>query len=377
MAATPILDLELEPPAPRSGKLAVVICLAIGAGIGFAPASLTRWLPGFNVLLWIPAVYIAVAVHELGHLLAGKMAGMAPGGLIVGGFVMMKSGDRWTIRFDYRRIFGGGVATPNPVRDESGVAPFAWMVAAGPLASIVSTFVCWIAFQKYGSGTWDWLGSLFWASALGLLSLIPMSAGINKSDGARLWMLMTQPEQSRAWMAAVAVQAENANGIRPRDWDAALVEQMSAASQGSDRVFPQLLAYYRRLDERNEPAAREHLENALAASAKSGKAVRQLLFLEAAEVCALITRNAANARAWRDRALKLRKPESTACADGSIAMCEGRYDDAVRDIGAARAFLVRRKVESGLARFAKERLDERERMCEQGLCQPSAVNAGP
>jgi len=295
---------------------------------------------------------------------------MAPGGLVVGGFVLMKSGDRWTFRFDRRRIFGGGLAVPMPVKGEIHVQAFAWMVAAGPLASIVSTLICWLAFLRYGSGTWDWIGSLFWASTIGLLSLIPMSAGLNKSDAARLWMLLRRPEQSRAWMAAVAVQAESANGTRPRDWDREMVEQMLAETvAGSGRIFPQLMACYRRLDEGNECAAMEHLESALAASAQSGKVVRQLLFLEAAEVNALMKHNAAHARVWRERALKLRKPESIACADGSIAMAEGRWADAIRDIASARAFIENRKLDSGLARFAKERLGERERLCEEARCR--------
>ncbi len=37
-------------------------------------------------------------------------------------------------------------------------------------------------------------------------------------------------------------------------------------------------------------------------------------------------------------------------------MCESRFEDAIRSIGMARAFLVKRKLDSGLARFAKERL---------------------
>jgi len=77
--------------------------------------------------------------------------------------------------------------------------------------------------------------------------------------------------------------------------------------------------------------------------------------------------NPVNARAWRDRALKLRKPESGACTDGAVAMCEGRFDDAIRDIGRAKEFLVKRKLDSGLARFAKERLDQRKHACEEAL----------
>ncbi len=159
------------------------------------------------------------------------MTGMAPGGLVIGGFVMMKTNNRWTVRFVWRRILGGGMAIPLPGKMGFNVSGFAWMVAAGPIASIFSALIFWIAFLKFGSGTWDWIGSCFWAAAIGLLSLIPMSSGLNKSDAARLWMLFTRPAEARGWMAAVAVQAESAKGVLPRNWDPALVEQMLSVPQ--------------------------------------------------------------------------------------------------------------------------------------------------
>ena len=373
MRATPILDLIKDPPAPGVSKVALLIGAAIGLGFVFLPDSLGEMLPGFNFLVWLPCFYIAICVHELAHLGAGLAVGMPPGGLVVGGFVMMKSGDHWTFRFDWRSLLGGGLAVPLPEKGKFNVAGFAWMVAAGPIASVLSVLACWLAFLKYGSGDWDWIGSFFWASAVGLLSVIPMSSGMNKSDASRLWMLWTKPDQSRAWMATVAVQAESAAGIRPREWDSALMEQMlQTVPDGAGGIFGHLMAYYRCLDEKNDEAACEYLESALAASAKSGRAVRQLLFFEAAEVTALIRHDGPRANTWLERAVKLRKAESVACVRGSISICEARFEDGLREIAEARAFIVKKKLDSGLARFAKERLDDRERRCRQALSAPAA-----
>ena len=94
-----------------------------------------------------------------------------------------------------------------------------------------------------------------------------------------------------------------------------------------------------------------------------------MLYFEAAEVNALLKHDPTRARTWRERALKLRKPESSACVDGGIAMSEARYDDAIRNIAAARARIVKRNLDSGLARFARQWLDERERFCRQALAR--------
>jgi hypothetical protein len=324
----------------------------VGAAIGL---SLTR----FNLLLFLSCVYIAISIHELGHLIAGKLVGMAPGGLMIGGLTFMKSGDRWTFRFQWEGLFGG-LAKPLPVNGEFRPSRYAWMVAGGPLASLLSTLVFWLT---YGGG--EWTGCLlFWSGFFTVISLLPFSAGVNRTDGARLWLLIRHPERSRAWMAVVMVQAQDANGVRPRDWDADLVRQMLAGEPtDNEQPWRQLLASLRCSDQGDEAGSLEHLESALASSGRSGKVVRQALYLSAACECARLQRNADRARIWRERGLKLRKPETTSSTDAAIAMCEGRYEDALRDIAAARAYQTKRRLDSGIARFAKEILDKMEREC--------------
>jgi hypothetical protein len=372
MSATPILDLEQDPPTRRRSRWARWLPLLIGALIGVTLSAMDwspdpdSW-PGFNPLLWFPGIYVTITIHELAHLGVGMLRGMDPGGLIIGGFRLMRSGDRWTLRVEWKQFIIGGLAMPMSTKDTS-VADFVWMVAAGPVASILCTLVLWIAFLHYGSGAWDWIGSFFWGSLLGIFSLIPMSVGAHKSDTARIWMLLKHPSQAMAWMAAVAIQAENIKGVRPRDWDADMFARMMSTPQpGGGRIFPELMAYQRSLEEGNEPSACLHLENAIGAAAKAGKVIQQALYLEAAEVNAMLKHNAANARTWLARALKLRKPESSACAESAVAIAEGRYEDALAKIDAARAHLRKRKQDSGTARFAHERLNQRERLCKEAL----------
>jgi hypothetical protein len=143
----------------------------------------------------------------------------------------LKSGDRWIFRFDYRRILGGGVARPLPPLGEFRPARYAWMVAGGPIASVVLTLVCGVAFLLSGNGAWDWVGTVFWAGVVTVLSLVPYSIGITQTDGAWLRELLTQPQRSRAWMAMLILTGQDANGVRPRDWDAALVELMLSAGE--------------------------------------------------------------------------------------------------------------------------------------------------
>ena len=367
MAATPILDLTEALPQPSSkkwiGRLAGGF---IGLLLGISPIISPRYFAGFNGFLLFPALYAAIAIHEVGHLLAGRIVGMRPGAIVIGGIAVFKSGSHWRIRFDYRRMFAGGLAKVLPQKGDFRPASFAWMIAGGPLTSLAFTVVCGLAEFSYGPGAWGWISTLFWIALLiALIPLFPVSSGLNKSDGARLWILMRRPEQVRPWMAVWALQTEETRGVLPRDWDPETVNLMLMANPSSGEYsYIQLLAFYRHIDQKEEQTALQHLENALAGSARSSKILRQCIFLEAASSSALSRRNVSQARTWLERAGEVKDPVSTDSAEAAIAIRDARYDDARRFLAAARARIERRKLDSGLARFAKERFSEFEKMCQ-------------
>jgi hypothetical protein len=165
-------------------------------------------------------------------------------------------------------------------------------------------------------------------------------------------------------MAILALQTEEAKGLRPHEWDPQLFEQILRVDPSAcEYLYCQLMAFYRRADEGMEEAALEHLENVLAKSARVGRALRHSLFLEAASATACIRKQPAHARVWRERACKLRKPESLDAVEAGIAMCEQRYEEALRRWEAAHAHMVRRRLDSGLVRFAKSKWAEYEGAC--------------
>lgn len=370
LSSTPILDLEQAPPKPPRNWLPTLIGVIIGTVISAILIledrnRLPQWhWPAFNGLLLFPALYVAVAFHEIGHFIAGKLVGLDAGGISVGPFVFAKSGKNWRFRFDWRTCIVGGFFTPLTTVDVPPLR-YAWLVAGGPLASIALTVLFGLICARYGNGAWNWIGCLFWTSLFSvIISGIPFSVGLNKSDGARLWQLIRYPERARSWMALLAIQTENVKGLRPHEWNRQLFEQiLTTDASASEYLYSQLLAFYRKLDEGLEAEALEHLEIVLARSAHVGKALRQGLFLEAASASALICKRAGQARSWRERACKLRKPESLDVADAGIAMCEGRYEEAAQHWEAAKAHVVRRKLDSGIIRFATEKWAEYEAAC--------------
>ena len=223
VASTPILDLAEPPPEPPAAWLpraiGFIVGLAIAAILILKDQNLIGAWPGpaINALLLLPAFYVSIAFHEVGHFVAGKLVGMDAGGISVGSFVFAKSGSHWVFRFDRRRWIGGFFKPLTADTVDFRPSRFAWMVAGGPFARIVLTVLCGWYYVNNGSGYWNDLGTLFWVSLFTLIiSGIPISAGVNKSDGAQLWQLIRHPEHTRAWVALLQIQTEEVRGAPQR-----------------------------------------------------------------------------------------------------------------------------------------------------------------
>ena len=80
-----------------------------------------------------------------------------------------------------------------------------------------------------------------------------------------------QPEAGRSLLGAAQLHGENVQGVAPRDWNARAFEEMLRVErQGPGYAYYQLLAYFRRMSQRDSGRALQHLEEALAASSEAG-----------------------------------------------------------------------------------------------------------
>jgi len=364
MSETPILDLERDPPKLHRSWTPVLCGLLIGIAI-------LRWA-SLDPLWCFPILYASIAFHEIGHLIAGKLVGMEAGGIVVGGLMILKSGNRWIYRFDFRRILSGGLAKPLPKKGDFDPAQYAWMVAGGPLATLLLAAVSGTVFWKSGSPG-GWLSTVVWINVFLLISTLIPAGGLNKSDIPSLWSLLRHPQESRSWIAVLQVQSEETAGVLPRDWDSELFARMLDHSAiAGDNAYRQMLAFYRRIDEGNEAAALGHLEKALAASGRCGGPVRHWCFLEAACSSALLRGNPTAARTWLERATRLRRQMSRHGIDAAIAQSEKRYQDALRLWDAALAYLAKGRFDSGLSRYGKVKIAEYQQQCRDALNTPAA-----
>jgi hypothetical protein len=326
-----------------------------------------RW-PGLNGLLVIPALFVSILIHEFGHLIVGLRAGLGVDRLSVGPFVIFRSADRWAFSCKPMTWYLGSYKPRIQLTCEN-LSKYAWMIAGGPVGSLLLAAVCGFVAIRFGSGPWAWIGTLFWVTlCLLIFGLVPYSDGVSRSDGARLWQLIRHPDQAKSWVGLAEVLSQETHGMLPREWDSDHFQAMLLVTNSAPEYsFLQMLAHYRRLDEDRNDEALEHLENALSKSGRISKRLRQGIFMEAASASAMMRRRPEQARTWRDRACAIRTPESHEATDAAIAMSEGRYEDALKHWEAARAYFDHLGSNSGLVRFAKMQWAVKEAICKAAM----------
>jgi hypothetical protein len=362
-STTPILDLEQDPPEKKSDTWLTAVFMTVCGSVSIAIIVLSAtgsphrlWhLPPLNPLLVWPAFYVAIAVHEIGHLVIGRLAGFRAGSISVGVFTFFHSNRRWAFRFNWHKWFGG-FYEPRPEKPGFSRLNTVCMVLGGLIFSaLMSASIAGSVFLL-GNGAGQWLSTLGYASVfIAALSAMPFRG----SDVRHLWDLARNSESARSYMALVQLNADDANGIRPRDWSSELMVDVLA-----DRsINAGFRAYSRCLDEGSDDAALEQLEFLLAQSGRASKRLRLTIFLEASVASAVMRKEAKQARVWLRRACDVGKPESMDATNAAIAMCEGRFSEAAQLWDAVKARVINRKLDSGTIRFALERWSRFSEQC--------------
>ena len=216
---------------------------AVGAGAGYFAASgfndqpaIAHWLKhsfgsltGWDWLVFPVLFLLVIAIHELGHLLGGLSQGMRFLLLIFGPFQW--NATKEGVRFRWVTNLGlmGGVAATLPVRMDNLRQQLIPMIAGGPLASLgLAMLAAVLSFSATGRLAGYAAVVALLSLAIFLVTAIPFRAGGFMSDGMQ-WLEVRRGGPSVIERAdLIAVMATSLGGVRPRDWDAALMARLEA-----------------------------------------------------------------------------------------------------------------------------------------------------
>jgi Peptidase family M50 len=270
-----------------------------------APISQGFWHRNVMVVL---VLLIITTLHELGHTAAGLTLGMKLRAFMVGPFQWRIRDGKWEFQFKPKEILSGGGATGVvPATADFGRWRYLCMVAAGPLATLLTgIFALWIAFAGVGhshlqaGGVLALLGA--WSLVLCGVNLLPFRTGGNYSDGAKIYQLLSDGPWGDFHRVVAVVGSSLVTPLRPRDYDIqAILRAAHTITQGTQGLLLRLFAHSYFLDTGKILEAAEALREAESIYQQSASDIPVELHMDFIFGNAYVRRDAAAARDWWTR----------------------------------------------------------------------------
>lgn len=165
------------------------------------------WVFALSLVL---GLFSALAVHELGHLLTGLAQGFRFALFVV--FLLGVKRTENGIRFYLNRNLGymGGVAASFPTKkDPKNRIRFAYMVLAGPVASLLFAILCFLIMTQTRNELWSfWLFAGTTSIGVFLATTIPSKSGIFFTDRARFQRLINSGPEGKSEEALLKIIAQ-------------------------------------------------------------------------------------------------------------------------------------------------------------------------
>ncbi len=285
--------------------------------------------------LLILSYFTTVALHELGHLLTGLAQGFRFYMYIVG-FLGVKRDENEQVQFYFNtdlQLFGG-IAGCFPTHDDpSNLRKMAWVVAAGPLTSLLTgALFTWGAFamlhqlnpdstvlHKIFTGFFIFLA--FMSIAIFAATTLPSRTGPFFTDRARFFRLIRGGKTAQIEQAIMQIIAFSYSGKRFRDLDFTKIQLIESDPSPVMHSISNYYAYYYYLDLQAFEQALAYAKKMEQASAALPISLKNEYLREAAFCYAFVEKNAEKAlAAWEAVKKQVEKSESVSVLRTKIAL---------------------------------------------------------
>ena len=306
----------------------------------------------------VVAGFLALAVHEVGHAIGGRLHGMRLGMLIVGPVHIQREPDgRLGWRLNRRLSLAGGVVSSVPASTRRLRRAMLSFVAGGPVTSIVVGVLVLALYvltdlrdtAAAQGGLQDALAAGVFmlgvvSVGIGFVTLLPISQGAFVNDGKRILKLLRPGAYADAYAAVMALGAYTIAQVRPRDRDPDLVVQAASLADGShEDLAGRLTAHSHALDHGDVEAAGEHIRYLLDHRDGAYPPYRPVIDLAAAYFEAAYAGDAASARSRLEgagkSALLAFDPTARTRTEGAVLLAEGDAEGASEKLREAYAIL--------------------------------------
>lgn len=227
-------------------------------GMAFGAQHLRRWFGASHfaatdfalLLLSVPlAFFLAVVVHELGHLAGSLMSGFRFRVLTLGPWSIIATEGGWQHRFSLStlRILSGQQISSPPTAGATD-RQFVVYLLGGGVANMIAVGLSLLCASVPGVPSLLVAMLLLFAAInafLGVLNFLPIStkAGI-RTDGYQIRNLLRGGDNAIRFRALFGVVADMYAGVRPREWSRKMVDELQL---GDINYLEQLVAHLVRL----------------------------------------------------------------------------------------------------------------------------------
>lgn len=341
-----------------------------GASGWFLPLPGTKAWKLAGLALLPLAWFVAVGVHEAGHLAGGWLGGGKFLLWVVGPVKVRRTVGGVKAGWNRHLLLAGGAAACLPF-EAAKLTPqrMAVMILGGPLASLALAVAALWAVAGLGAGPLSTARALgqhgaIFTAGLSLLiffaAAVPSVRGGLKSDGRRLLDYLRGGPRLEQQTAVLLLSVSSLAGLRPADWDRATVRRALALRDGSlDDLQGHMLAYYHAADGGEWAMAQHYLDRVMAGMELLPTRARAHMSCEQAWLIALTSGDAAAARAWLKVAGEVAfDPATRLRAEAAVWLAEGRKAEAAMRARQGLHALEHRSLGPVKSPFAEEALEE-------------------
>ncbi len=302
--------------------IAIILFMLIGAAAGFfgakaggaAASSMPAPVLITLAILFIPAFFFVIALHEGGHALAGVWMNFDFRMYVVGPFLWIKEQSGWKFKWNKNVNTSGGLVICIPTSSDNVSKRFSMYAAGGPVASLLTALLAYFFYlgcQQLAFGsqvgqvfTYLWMVIAFLSAAIFIITSIPLHAGGFSSDGARIIRLLRGGDTARFEVLLLKMISSSMAGNRPAQLNTDELQEahtLATKLNAPMGVYISYFQYQSALDLGALDEAEAHLNEYIGQADEIPEGLRGSIWIEAAFFYAYVKKDLQKSSAYFEK----------------------------------------------------------------------------
>ncbi|MCF8262606.1 MAG: hypothetical protein K9J12_17650 [Melioribacteraceae bacterium] len=278
------------------------------------------------------ALYLVLIIHEVGHVIGGKLVGFKFLFLTVGPLSLLNNESKLKLALNNDVSLFGGIAGCMPDSTENLPKKMLVYILGGPGASLLFALLfLGINYLILDSTNLFLLISGFGSGGIFIASIIPGKASGFKTDGAQALIFMRGGNEAEYTAITSKIMTMTLSGTRPKDWSQTEVDKLkSIAPDVFEKVIAELFQYSIHLDNKKFEEAENILKSIEPDILATPKMIQNSFYLEMSFLTSFL-QNDTNGVEYYSKIKSARfpfNPPSKCRAEAAVEFVNKNYEEA-------------------------------------------------